>query len=194
MGKLTPQDRARRAMRRSQDPRQAAELERAKSQVRDALGNSRLGEPAKATRTLSWILDEAFRVPGTTFRFGVDPLLSFFPAVGTGVGAVFGTVVLADAVRLRAPVSVLGRMLFNHVINWLLGLLPLLGPFLDAWWKSNARNVKLLDRTIRNRDQVRKASVTYWIAIAVMFLVVVLTIVSAPVILLLWLDSLVTGG
>lgn len=194
MSKPTPQDRAREAMRRSQHPARAAEVERAKSQVRDAVGETRLGEPARATRALSWVLDEAFRVPGTRFRFGVDPILSFFPAVGTGVAAVFGTVVLADAVRLRAPVSVLSRMLFNHVINWLLGLIPLLGPFADAWWKSNARNVKLLDRTIRNRDQVRKASLTYWLAIAAMFLVVVLTIVSAPVVVLLWLDSLVTGG
>lgn len=194
MSKPTAQERAQQAIRRSQDPAQAAEVERAKQKVRGAMGTTRLGEPAKATRALSHVLDELFPIPGTKFRFGVDPILSFFPAVGTGMAAVFGTVVLGDAVRLRAPVSVLARMVFNHVVNWLLGLLPVIGPFLDAWWKSNARNVKLLDRTIKDREQVRQASVTYWLAIGVMFLVVLLTVVAVPVAGLLWLDSLITGA
>lgn len=181
-------------MRRSKDSAHRAELAKAKSQVRDPLKHTPVGEPAKATRALSWLLDEVFRVPGTQFRFGIDPLMSFFPAVGTTMGAVFGTVVLADAVRLRAPATVLTRMLFNHLINWLFGAIPVVGPFFDAWWKSNARNVKLLDRTIRDRAQVRKASTTYWLVVAGVFVVSVLLVVSAPFLLLLWLDSLVSGG
>lgn len=153
-----------------------------------------MDEPAKATRTLSYLLDEVFRVPGTRFRFGFDPLMSFFPAVGAAVGAVFGTVILADAVRLRAPIPVLARMLFNHVVNWLLGSIPAIGPLFDAWWKSNAKNVKLLDRTIKNREQVRKASLTYWIAVAVGLLVSVLMVVGAPLALVYWLASSLTGG
>lgn len=194
MSKVNPREYAEQAKRRSQDPHHRAELARAKSDVRASLQRTPVGEPAKATRTLSYLLDEVFRVPGTKFRFGIDPIMSVFPAVGAGVGAIFGTVILADAVRLRAPIPVLARMLFNHLLNWLLSLIPLIGPFLDAWWKSNAKNVKLLDRTIKNRTQVRKATITYWIMVAVFSSIALLMIISAPFLLLWWLDSVVTGG
>lgn len=182
-------ERARAALERSRDPERRAAASSARNRVRSELGERPADSPAKATRALSWVLDETFRVPGTNFRFGVDPILAFLPAVGSTVGTLFGTVILVDAVRLRAPVSVISRMLFNYLVNWLAGLVPVLGPFVDAWWKSNARNVKLLDRTIADREQVRKASATYWIVLGVMLLLVVIAVVAVLVGGFMLLDS-----
>ena len=185
--------RADQALARQQDPAFRQEMELAKARARKSLGGAQVPEPAKATRALSYALDNMFRVPGTEFRFGIDPVLSFFPAVGAGMGALFGSVILADAVRLRAPVTVLARMVGNHVINWLFGMIPVIGPVFDAWWKSNARNVKLLDRTLQDREQVRKASVFYWVGVAVLAVIAVGLVIAAPIALLWWLDALVTG-
>lgn len=193
MSALSPQDRARQALQRQNDPAHRAEVERAKDTVREALGGKPIAGPAKATRALSYALDNMFPVPGTQLRFGIDPILSFFPAVGSAMGAVFGTVILADAVRLRTPIPVLTRMLGNHIINWLFGLIPGVGPFLDAWWKSNARNVRLLDRTIRDREQVRKASVFYWGGIGLMALIALGVIIGTPVALLYLVDAWITS-
>lgn len=149
--------------------------------------------PARVTHAFAHVLDNLVRVPGTNFRFGVDPLLSFIPGAGTVIGAAFGSVVLVDAVRLRAPVPVLARMVGNYLWDWLLGLVPFLGGLLDMAYRSNAKNLKLLNRTIENREQVRRASVTYWVSVAVIAATVLVVVLGVPVALLIWLDALVTG-
>ncbi len=152
------------------------------------------GSPARVSRTMAWFLDDLIPVPGTKARFGVDPLLSLVPFAGTAVGAVMGSVILVDAVRLRAPISVMARMVGNYVFDWLLGLIPFLGAFLDAAYRSNHKNFKLLERTIADKEQIRRTTFWYWIGILAMVLVVIATIVAVPVGLLLWLDSAVTGN
>lgn len=149
--------------------------------------------PARVTRAFSYLLDDLVRIPGTNIRFGVDPLLSLIPAAGTTIGAAFGSVVLIDAVRLRAPIPVLARMVSNYLIDWLVGIVPILGSFFDMAYRSNAKNLKLLNRTIENREEVRKASATYWITIAVMAAVVLLVIVAVPVGLLIWINEMASG-
>ncbi len=164
----------------------------------DGLPSTRLplppGSPARVSRTFAWFLDDLIGVPGTKFRFGVDPILSFIPFAGTAVGAAMGSVILVDAIRLRVPVSVLARMLGNYVIDWLLGLLPVLGAFLDAAYRSNHKNFRLLERTIADKEQVRRTTLWYWISILAVVVVIIAVVLSVPVGLLLWLDSLVTGG
>lgn len=162
--------------------------------ARQALHSDPPAEPARLTRAFSYVLDDLVRVPGTNWRFGVDPVLSLIPAAGSAVGAAFGAVVLVDAVRLRAPVPVLARMLGNYVIDWLVGLVPFLGAFFDMAYRSNRKNLRLLNRTIAEREQVRKASLTYWITVAAMLLVILLVVVGVPVAALLWADHLITGG
>ncbi|RMB58278.1 DUF4112 domain-containing protein [Tessaracoccus antarcticus] len=152
------------------------------------------GSPARVSRTIAWVLDDLIRVPGTRIRFGVDPIVTLIPFAGTAVGAVMGTVILVDAVRLRTPVPVVARMVGNYVIDWLLGLVPFIGAFFDAAYRSNHKNFTLLERTIADRDQVRRRTLWYWIGILAMVLVVLAVIVAVPVALLLWLDRAVTGG
>lgn len=151
------------------------------------------GSPARLSRTFAWFLDDLVPVPGTKLRFGVDPVLSFIPFAGTAVSAAMGSVILVDAVRLRAPITVLARMVGNYVIDWAIGLVPILGAFFDAAYRSNHKNYKLLERMILDRDQVRRTTLWYWIGILAMVLIVVVSVVGPPVALLLWLDSLITA-
>ena len=48
-------------------------------------------------------LDSAFRVPGTSWRFGIDALLGVVPAAGDVLGALFAAYGLLVARRLGAP-------------------------------------------------------------------------------------------
>ena len=152
------------------------------------------GSPARVSRTFAWFLDDLVGVPGTKIRLGLDPLLSLVPFAGTAVAAVMGSVILVDAVRLRAPIPVVARMVGNYVIDWLLGLVPFIGAFFDVAYRSNHKNFKLLERTIADREQVRRTTFWYWLSILAMFLFVVAVILAVPIGLLLWLDSAVTGG
>lgn len=122
-------------------------------------------------------------------RFGLDPLFSIIPWAGTATGAVLGTVVLFDAVRLRMPLPILARMLTNWAIDWLVGLIPYAGPVLDFTWRSNKKNLVLLNRTIDDRQQVHAASITYWIVAVASVVSVVLSLLLLPLALILVLAS-----
>lgn len=155
-------------------------IERAREELRAALP----AEPAKLTRLLAHVLDDAVRVPGTEIRVGLDPLLSLVPWGGTTVGALFGTVMMVDAVRLRTPLPVLARMGVNYLIDWAIGLVPYLGALGDVAWRANRRNLALVNRVIADREQVRRATVRYFLAAGAVVVGLVVLVVGGTVWLL----------
>lgn len=97
-------------------------------------------------RRLVDLMDQRFVVPGTRFRFGMDALIGMIPGIGDLLGMVIGSAVFFEAVRLRMPVAVLGRMLFNLWIDSVVGSLPVVGDAFDFVFKANRRNLQLLER------------------------------------------------
>jgi hypothetical protein len=95
-------------------------------------------------RLLSRVLDEQFRIPGTTYRVGLDGLLGLIPGVGDAAGALLSTYILYDAIRLGAPSTVLLRMIANIGIDAVGGVIPIVGDIFDMAWKTNKKNVALL--------------------------------------------------
>jgi hypothetical protein len=132
-------------------------------------------------RDLARLLDSAFRVPGTRFRFGLDPILGLIPGVGDAVGALFGGYVILLALRAGAPAPVLFRMAMNVGLDALLGAVPLLGDVVDAGWKANTRNLALVEAYSRDPAGTRKRSKGVLAAAAG---VVVLAVIGA-----LWLAA-----
>src|SRR6478672_8612758 len=52
---------------------------------------------------LALIMDEIIRVPGTNFRFGLDPLLGLIPGIGDTSSALVSAFALIQAVRPPPP-------------------------------------------------------------------------------------------
>src|SRR5918992_691373 len=52
---------------------------------------------------LALIMDEVIRVPGTKFRFGLDPLLGLIPGIGDTSSALVSAFALIQAARLGVP-------------------------------------------------------------------------------------------
>ncbi len=98
----------------------------------------------KRVRVLSRLLDEQFRIPGTTQRMGLDGLLGLIPGVGDAVGALLSAYILYEAIRLGAPTSVLLRMVANIGIDTVVGAIPVAGDIFDIAWKANKKNATLL--------------------------------------------------
>ena len=98
----------------------------------------------KRVRVLSRLLDEQFRIPGTTQRIGLDGLLGLIPGVGDAVGALLSTYILYEAIRLGAPKTVLLRMVANIGIDTVVGAIPVVGDIFDIVWKANKKNAALL--------------------------------------------------
>ncbi len=96
--------------------------------------------------TVTRLLDDAIRVPGTDFRFGIDPILSVLPVAGDAAGAVLSLYPIVEAYRLGMSKRTLAAMLGLVAIDAVVGSVPVLGTVFDALWKANKWNYRLLER------------------------------------------------
>jgi hypothetical protein len=109
-------------------------------------------------RTMARLLDSAVRVPGTDLRFGLDALIGLVPGVGDAIGAIFSSFIIFHAARMGAPKSTLVRMMANVGLDTIVGEIPLLGDLFDFGWKSNNRNLALLEEHLQRPTTARAGS------------------------------------
>jgi hypothetical protein len=93
---------------------------------------------------LAALLDTAFIIPGTNVRFGFDALVGLVPGIGDALTTAVSLWIVSEARALGVPGHVIARMLGNVAIDGLVGAVPLLGDAFDVMWKSNRRNMRLL--------------------------------------------------
>lgn len=136
-----------------------------------------------ALRSLKRFLDEAFRVPGTTLRFGWDPIIGLVPWVGDVLTALFSCGIIVQAHNMRVPRVVQLRMLMNVAIDLLMGVVPFVGDVADVFWKSNSRNFRLLER---HAPEPRPATAADWLFV-IGVIVAVLAVAAVPLAVMYWL-------
>lgn len=103
-------------------------------------------------RRFAALMDNAFEVPGTGIRFGLDPLLGLLPGLGDVVSALLSLFVVASAHRHRVPARVMARIVVNVVLDLVVGLVPVVGDLVDVAFQENVANVELV---VRHRDRTR---------------------------------------
>ncbi len=131
---------------------------------------------------LSHVLDDWFRVPGTSIRFGLDGIIGLVPGLGDIIGGLASTVIVVAAWVRGVPYVTLARMVVNIGIEVLLGTVPLLGDAFDIAWKANRRNYALI---VRHLEQSRRQTWRDWVFLT--FIAVTLAaIFLAPIFLILW--------
>lgn len=97
-------------------------------------------------RRYQYVLDKAFRVPGTNVRFGWDPIVGLVPWAGDVLTALMAGAIVVQAHRMRVPRVVQLRMVINVGLDLLMGVVPFIGDVADVFWKANTKNMALLDR------------------------------------------------
>jgi len=95
---------------------------------------------------LEILLDEAFRVPGTQIRFGIDGIIGLVPGLGDVLAGLLSLVIPVAAWVRGVPYVTLVRMAANLGIGVLVGTIPIFGDIFDIAWKPNRRNYRLLQR------------------------------------------------
>jgi Domain of unknown function (DUF4112) len=114
-------------------------------------------------RWLALIMDNFLRVPGTQFRFGLDPLMGLLPGLGDTGSAIISAMALVAAARRGLPKILLARMSLNILINEAVGIIPVVGDAFSFWFKSNVRNYELLRR---HTAAPRRSSKSDWVFVA----------------------------
>src|SRR5439155_4971679 len=98
---------------------------------------------------LARLMDTMFRIPGLGWRFGLDPILGLVPMVGDVITTAVSVYILLAGLRYGVPKITLVRMAMNVAIDMVVGSVPFVGDFFDAYWKSNVRNLTLLRQRVR---------------------------------------------
>lgn len=92
----------------------------------------------------SHFTDSSIGIPFTKFQIGAEAVIGLLPVVGDMAGLVLSAYVLVEAQRAGASKDVKLRILRNVGIDFLGGLLPVVGDAFDAIYKANTRNTQLL--------------------------------------------------
>jgi len=147
------------------------------------LGDERL-------RWLEILLDEAFVIPGTGIRFGLDGIIGLVPGLGDVLAGLLSLILPLAAWVRGVPYITLVRMFINISIGLLVGTIPIAGDAFDIFWKANRRNYRLLTRSIAEPHRHT------WRDWVFLFLLMagIASVFAIPLALTVWLLAKLTAG
>ena len=97
-------------------------------------------------RTIARLFDQAFGIPGTRWRFGIDALFGLVPGLG------------------------------NVALDALIGTVPLIGDLFDFVFKAQTRNLALLEEWINSPHETQRRSRRGMILLPLTILLVFITL------------------
>jgi hypothetical protein len=109
-------------------------------------------------RKFSRLMDSSIRLPIIGFRIGLDPIIGLVPGVGDFVDTAFSAYLIYLATRFNLPRSILRTMIFNIALEAIAGSVPVIGDLFDAYYKSNIRNLALLEKHLQESEPDLKAA------------------------------------
>jgi hypothetical protein len=134
-------------------------------------------------QSLEILLDEAFRVPGTSFRFGIDGIIGLVPGIGDVLAGLLSLIIPLAAWIRGVPYITLLRMAANLGIGVLIGSIPIFGDLFDIVWKANRRNYRLLTRHL---GEPHRHNWRDWAFLGLLAAIFAL-IFAIPIVLVVWL-------
>ena len=145
-------------------------------------------------RKFAWFLDDSIPIPGTNGRrhTGVDGIIAIVPVAGDVAGLVMSLSIVLAGVAAGVTIPTTLRMLLNVGYETLAGLIPFGGVVFDMVFKSNMRNVRLIEKDLADRRATRRSSLgvlllTVAVVVAGLVMMVATTILATLVIV--WLVS-----
>ena len=126
---------------------------------------------------LSWLLDSSIRIPFTNRTIGLDGIIGLIPGVGDVSGGLISGYIIIKALTLGVPLLVIARMVLNMIIEGVIGVIPFVGDIFDFIFKSNRRNVCLMQSYLNDPEETASRSgFSIIIFLMVLFVVMIATI------------------
>ncbi len=95
---------------------------------------------------LANLTDTKFRIPFIGISLGLDFLVGLIPVVGDAIMLLVSLNIVRLANKLGLPKALRVAMLRNIVIDFVLGLIPFIGDIVDLFYKSNQKNVRIMEK------------------------------------------------
>jgi len=122
-------------------------MERAPEQ---GLRFTRIGTDPQAVRqrveAMERVLERLFVIPGVNRPVGLDVILDFVPFAGPTAAAAIGAYLAWEGRNLGMSKWNIARMGGNIGVDWLLGMIPIVGAVPDFFFRSNTRNLRIIKR------------------------------------------------
>lgn len=125
-------------------------------------------------RRISYLLDSSIPIPGTKYRIGLDPIIGLIPGIGDGLTSLVSSYIVLSGMQMNVSRWTLVRMVFNILIESVIGIVPVVGDVFDAYWKSNERNRVLLETSMNNPKA--KAVDTFFVVAVLIVMIGVLVL------------------
>ncbi len=129
---------------------------------------------------LAHLLDDWFRVPGTSIRFGLDGIVGLIPGLGDILAGLASCIIIVAAWFRGVPYVGLMRMVVNVAIDVIVGAIPIAGDAFDIAWKANRRNYALMTRHLRQPRKHTWKDYVFLLCIAA----ILLAIFAVPVVMI----------
>ncbi|AOM79174.1 DUF4112 domain-containing protein [Pedobacter steynii] len=131
----------------------------------------------RTVQKLSYLMDEQFRIPGTKFRFGLDPIFNLIPFAGDFAGFIIsgGLVLAMSSKGLTSKIVVL--MCLNILLDATIGAIPGIGQIWDFFFKSNTRNMKLMEEYYHEGKHQGSGKNTILLALGMLFFILIILLV-----------------
>ncbi|WP_298690079.1 DUF4112 domain-containing protein [uncultured Sphingomonas sp.] len=106
-------------------------------------------DPASVRRRIEHaehLLEGLFVIPVINRRIGLDVILDALPFAGDAIAAAMGGWIIWEARNLGMSKWQMARMAGNVGIDFVLGLIPVVGAIPDFFFRSNTMNLKMIKR------------------------------------------------
>ncbi len=158
--------------------------------------NALAGPGASAwSRRIAHVLDTFLKIPGTSAKIGLDPIIGLIPGVGDAISTFMGSVILAEALRRGVPGSLMLRIGGNMLLNAAVGAIPVVGDLFSAWFKSNSKNYAMLNAFLEGNPHPPTDPQSKWVLAGfVLFVALLIGFTFLAFWLLVKLWGVVTSG
>ncbi|KAL8675547.1 MAG: hypothetical protein Q9168_000059 [Polycauliona sp. 1 TL-2023] len=104
-----------------------------------------------AVRRRAYRLDNSINICG--LRFGLSSVVGIIPALGDFIDVFFALMVYLNCCKVGLDPSTKSKMVMNIVVDFALGLTPVLGDIADALFKANTRNLVELEKFLTKKGE-----------------------------------------
>lgn len=131
------------------------------------------------------LLDSKFRIPGTSFRFGIDPIIGLIPGVGDAVTFGMQALLAWQLLSKGSSGELFARVSINILLDTVAGSIPIVGQIFDFFFRANERNLRLV-RQYHERGKYRGSGKGIWLVFFAVLLIAIAAVVWATVKLVQW--------
>ena len=136
---------------------------------------------------LAHLLDDWFRIPGTSIRLGLDGLIGLIPGLGDLLAGLASCLLIVAAWIRGVPYVTLVRMAVNVGLEIAVGAVPVVGDVFIIAWKANRRNYALMTRHLRQPHRHTGRDWAFLLGVLGVVLVILLAPFVVLVVILIWM-------